>query len=44
MVDTRPIVMLSCGYAERYRRDDLKLFKTESWDVKPEIKDIIKWI
>ena len=23
MVEQRPIIMLSCGYAERYRRQDL---------------------
>ena len=44
MVDFRPIVMMSCGYAERYRREDLIDNKTEHEDVKPEKKAIIKWI
>ena len=44
MVDTRPIVMMSCGYAERYRREDLQYLKVEHEDVKPEMKEIIKWI
>jgi len=44
MVDTRPIIMISCGYAERYRREDLKHLKVEHEDIKPEIKDIIKWM
>lgn len=44
MVDTRPIVMMSCGYAKRYRREDLIDEKTEHEDVKPEMKEIIKWI
>lgn len=44
MVEFRPITFLSCGYAEKYRIDDLKHFGVESWDVKPEMKEIIKWI
>ena len=44
MVDYRPIVMISCGYAKRYRREDLIDEKTEHEDVKPEMKEIIKWI
>lgn len=44
MVKTRPITMLSCGYAERYRWQELKSWGKLSWDVKPEQKDIIKWI
>ena len=44
MVEQRPITMLSCGYAERYRRQDLIDRKKESWDLKPEINEIVKWI
>ena len=44
MVTTRPITMISCGYAKRYRELDLKLIGKKSWDVKPDMKDIIKWI
>ena len=44
MVKTRPITMLSCGYAERYRWQELKSWGKLSWDVKPEQKDIIKWM
>jgi len=36
--------MLSCGYAERYRRQDLIDKKIEDWDTKPEINEIVKWI
>jgi hypothetical protein len=55
MVEFRPIIFLSCGYGEKYKRDDLKnpeivklygehLKDIVSWDVKPEMKDIIKWM
>jgi len=44
MVEQRPIIMLSCGYAKRYRRQDLIDRKKESWDIKPEIDEIVKWI
>ena len=44
MVEQRPIIMLSCGYAERYRRQDLIDKKIEDWDTKPEIDEIVKWI
>ena len=44
MVEQRPITMLSCGYAKRYRRQDLIDRKKESWDIKPEIDEIVKWI
>jgi len=43
-INTRPITMISCGYAERYRRDDLKSWGKETWDIKPEINEIVKWI
>ena len=44
MVEQRPITMISCGYAERYRETDMKSWGKKSWDVKPEMKDIVKWI
>ena len=44
MVEQRPIIMLGCGYANRYRRQDLVDKNKEDWDVKPEIDEIVKWI
>jgi len=44
MVTTRPITMISCGYAKRYREQDMKAWGKHKWDVKPEMKEIIKWI
>jgi len=44
MVKTRPILMISVGYGERYKRDDLKDWGMEKDDVKPEADEIIKWI
>jgi hypothetical protein len=44
MVDTRPIVMMSCGYAKRYRQEDMEDWKIKHEDIKPEMKEIIKWI
>jgi len=43
MVNTRPITMITCGYADRYRRQDLLVWGKESWDIKPEPEEIIKW-
>jgi len=43
-VKTRPISMITCGYAERYRKQDLKESGKEVWDIKPDVNDIIKWI
>lgn len=44
MVEQRPIIMLSCGYAKRYRIQDLKSWGKDGWDTKPEIDEIVKWI
>ncbi len=44
MIKTRPILMISCGYGKRYRRQDLELNDKTDWDLKPDSKDIIKWI
>ena len=44
VVKQRPITMISCGYAEQYRREILKKHGKETWDVKPNFEDIVKWI
>ena len=44
MVKWYPHVMLTCGYAERYRREDLVEWKIEHEDKKPEMEEIVKWI
>ena len=43
-VKYRPILMMSFGYAEKYRHECLKEWGFEGWDVKPEIDQIVKWI
>jgi len=43
-VKTRPILMMSVGYGIRYKRDDLKEWGKLTWDIKPEIDEIIRWI
>ena len=43
-VKQRPITMISCGYAEQYRREIIKEYGKETWDVKPEFRDIVRWI
>ena len=40
----RPIILMSIGYAERYRYEDLKDWGRSKEDIKPEYRDIIKWI
>jgi hypothetical protein len=44
VVKQRPILMITCGYAERYRKDDLIEWKVEKEDVKPEFEDIVQWL
>ena len=44
MVKTRPITMISCGYAKTYRIEDMKEWGKDEWDVKPPKRDIIKWM
>ena len=44
MVKHRPIVMMTCGYAKRYREQDVKGWGKEEWDIKQPKKDIIKWM
>ena len=43
-VKTRPILMITCGYALRHRRQDLKEMGKTHWDLKPEIDNVVKWI
>ena len=43
-VKWRPIVLMSCGYGEVYRRDVLREQGRDAEDFKPDIKDVIKWI
>tara|TARA_B100001057_G_scaffold44250_1_gene39555 strand:+ start:79 stop:831 length:753 start_codon:yes stop_codon:yes gene_type:complete len=43
MVDRRPITMISCGYAKKYRQESL-LPQQRDADKKPEIDEIVKWI
>jgi hypothetical protein len=45
--DYRPIILMSAGYAKRYRYEILKLSmnrKDVKDDIKPEYEDVIKWI
>lgn len=39
-----PILMMSVGYAERYRRQDLEDWGVSQDDYKPEIGDVIRWM
>ena len=41
-VRTKPIIMMSMGYADKYRKDILDP-KYKSEDIKPELKDVIEW-
>jgi len=43
-VAQRPILMITCGYAERYRIDDLKEERSDDQDVKPNFEDVVKWM
>ena len=43
-VKQRPITMISCGYAKLYRREVLKKQVSETWDVKPNYEDVVRWI
>jgi len=43
-INNIPLLMISCGYAEKYRWQELKSSGKESWDIKPESNEIIKWI
>ena len=43
-VKTSPITMISCGYAERYREEDLKQMGKLEWDRKPILQDIVEWM
>ena len=41
-VINKPIIMMSMGYADKYRKDILDP-KYKSEDIKPELKDVIEW-
>ena len=41
--DYRPIMLMTAGYKKVYRKDIIK-FYSELSDIKPEFKDMIKWI
>ena len=43
MVDRRPITMISCGYAKKYRQESLSPQQQDA-DKKPEIDEIVKWM
>ncbi len=44
MVKTRPITMISCGYAKKYRYQELASWGKLNWDRKPDQDDIVKWM
>mgnify|MGYP001277840058 FL=1 len=44
MVEERPISMISIGYAKRYRKQELASHGKLSWDKKPDMKDIVKFV
>ena len=41
--DYRPIMLMTAGYKKVYRKDIIK-FYSELSDIKPEFKDMVKWI
>ena len=43
-VKYRPLLLMSLGYSERYRYEDLKDRNELQDDIKPDMKDVIKWI
>lgn len=43
-VQQDPILMMSVGYAERYRFQDMKLWEMTDSDLKPEIQDVVRWL
>ena len=43
-VEYRPIVMMSAGYAAKYRHECLTEWNMDGWDVKPDIEEVIKWV
>ncbi len=43
MVETRPITMMSLGYADQYRKDHISKFEAQ-YDKKPEIDEVVEWI
>lgn len=43
-VKQRPILMMTCGYAERYRIEDLREERSDDQDVKPNFEEIVRWV
>jgi hypothetical protein len=43
-VKQRPILMITCGYAKRYRMEDLIARGQKEWDTKPEPDKILRYI
>ena len=43
-VQQDPILMMSVGYAERYRFQDLKLWEMTNMDLKPEMNEVVRWM
>ena len=43
-VKQRPILMVTIGYAEKYRRDVLKDWGKDKMDYKPEVDEIVRWL
>ena len=42
-VKYKPLAMMSIGHAESYRKEKINMLE-EKFDIKPELKEIIKWI
>jgi len=43
-VKYRPLLLMSLGYSERYRYEDLEKSGELQDDIKPDIDKVIKWI
>ena len=43
-VKYRPLLLMSLGYSERYRYEDLEKSGELQDDIKPNIDEVIKWI
>ena len=43
-VKYRPLLLMSLGYSERYRHEDLQENGELEDDIKPELPEVIKWI
>lgn len=43
-VTQEPILMMSVGYAERYRKEDLEDDGVSHEDIKPEMSEVVRWL